>query len=373
MPKDAVASWFFILILCLLPNLKGQDYFLTPSGEWLREGMNAPAASFLTIPSDARYEGMASAAVAIASNAHAVYWNAARMVFLPKKREISLQYAPYLRAVGVPDVNYLHLSAIQQTPTYGAWGASLQVFSSGDVAFGIPRPFYPLLNRNACAFTLAHALPITPSLTFGVSGKYIQERINRTGSESFGTRSVAVDLGLAYQKVLKVDKLTIQAGMQIANLGPKMRKIHSSDALAPLPTTLRLGYGLLWNMMDRLSVHLAQDIQKVMIPKALIDNDRSVLNGIFYCFVDAEGGFSEEITDFTFSTGLEFRYKDQYFIRTGIFYEDPQKGNRTYCTIGSGICIKGISIDWAYLLPLQENHPMQGTIRLGLAYTWKNA
>ncbi|MEO1384011.1 MAG: PorV/PorQ family protein, partial [Bacteroidota bacterium] len=343
MPKDAAASWFFILTLCLLPNLRGQDYFLTPSGEWLGEGTNAPAASFLTIPSDARYAGMANAAVAIASNAHAMYWNAARMAHLSQKGEINLQYAPYLRAVGVPGVNYFNLSAVQQTPTYGAWGASLQVFSSGDVAFGIPRPFYSLVNKKAFAFTLAHALTLSPSLNLGISGKYIQEQVNPSGNESIWVRSAAFDLGLAYQKVLITNRLTIQAGMQVANLGPKMRKRYSNEELAPLPTTLRLGYGLLWNMMDRLSIHLAQDIQKVMIPEALIDNNRSVLNGIFYSFVDAEGGFSEEITDFTFSTGLEFRYKNQYFIRTGIFYEDPQKGNRTYCTLGSGICIKDIS------------------------------
>jgi len=52
------------------------------------------------------------------------------------------------------------------------------------------------------------------------------------------------------------------------------------------------------------------------------DPDVSVVTGMVQSFYDAPGGFSEEMSEFSFAIGAEYWYDKQFALRAGFFYED---------------------------------------------------
>jgi hypothetical protein len=98
------------------------------------------------------------------------------------------------------------------------------------------------------------------------------------------------------------------------------------------------------------------------------DPNVSVPVAIFQSFYDAPGGFKEEIHEITYSTGIEYWYNNQFAIRGGYFHENASKGNRKYFTTGAGFKLKGFTIDFSYLMPLAQNHPLARTLRFSMSF-----
>jgi hypothetical protein len=96
--------------------------------------------------------------------------------------------------------------------------------------------------------------------------------------------------------------------------------------------------------------------------------DKSLIGAIFGSFGDAPGGIREELQEFMISVGFEYEYKETFAIRTGYFFEHQNKGNRKYFTAGVGFKVKAIGIDFAYLVPTLQEHPLAETLRFGLTY-----
>ena len=92
------------------------------------------------------------------------------------------------------------------------------------------------------------------------------------------------------------------------------------------------------------------------------------MNAAFSSFSDAPGGFKEEISEVNLSAGLEYWYDNLFAARVGYFYEDPNKGNRQYFSMGLGLRYQKFGIDAAYLIPNDQNNPLAQTIRFSLHF-----
>jgi long-subunit fatty acid transport protein len=144
---------------------------------------------------------------------------------------------------------------------------------------------------------------------------------------------------------------------------------------------IRLGTAgtVIINSYNKLTLTI--DINKLLVPTSPIyssANPDSIISGknpnvsvptaIFQSFYDAPGGFIEELHEITYSFGLEYLYNKQLAIRGGYFHENETKGNRKYFTTGAGFRLKQFEIDFSYLMPLAQNHPLAQTIRFSLAF-----
>jgi hypothetical protein len=98
----------------------------------------------------------------------------------------------------------------------------------------------------------------------------------------------------------------------------------------------------------------------------------SVPSAIFQSFFDAPGGFKEELHEFTIATGVEYWYNNQFAIRGGYFHENATKGNRKYFTAGAGFRLKAFTLDFSYLMPLAQNHPLARTLRFSIAFDFNS-
>jgi hypothetical protein len=130
------------------------------------------------------------------------------------------------------------------------------------------------------------------------------------------------------------------------------------------------------------------DLNKLLVPTTPIRNIATgeIISGkdpnvgvplaIFQSFYDAPGGFKEELREITYSYGLEYWYNNQFAVRGGYFHENETKGNRKYFTAGAGFKLNAFTLDFSYLMPLSQNHPLAHTLRFSLSFdinTMKNA
>ena len=71
--------------------------------------------------------------------------------------------------------------------------------------------------------------------------------------------------------------------------------------------------------------------------------------------------------------GVEYWYKDLFALRGGYFWEDYEKGDRKYFTMGLGLRYNVFGIDFAYLVPQKKEHPLAETLRFSLHFNFNNS
>jgi len=85
-------------------------------------------------------------------------------------------------------------------------------------------------------------------------------------------------------------------------------------------------------------------------------------------FSDAPDGFSEELQEINWAVGVEYWYDQQFAIRGGYFHESSVKGNRQFFTLGAGVRYSVFGLDFSYLIPTEQQNPLQNTLRFTLSF-----
>lgn len=341
------------------------------------------AAPFLRITPGARIAGMGNAGVAVEADAHSAAINAASMAYLPLgSTGIGLTYTPWMRNL-VPDMNLAYLSGYRKLDERNTIGASLRYFSLGAVSLtddnaqglGTARP-------TEFAADISYARSFGKEFALGGSIRFINSSLF-TGATTSGVqaqpgRALAADISGIYRTGVSLfgGPADWSMGVNISNIGTKM---SYSDTGTPyfLPTELKLGSAVTF-IGNESKLTLALDLNKLLIPTQPIyspdgkiisgkNPDRSVPSGIFGSFNDAPGGFSEEAREIGLSTGLELLFKDRLVFRAGYNYQDAQKGDGSYFTLGTGFRYQIYSIDLSYLATAERSNPLANTLRFGLA------
>ncbi|MCS6904936.1 MAG: type IX secretion system outer membrane channel protein PorV [Bacteroidia bacterium] len=349
------------------------------------------AVPFLSITPNSWSGALGEAGVAFIDDANALYMNPSVLAFTPYKFGFSINYTPWLRNI-VPDINHAFV------PFYysfgdkgGVAGISLTYFSLGEIDFRDGRSNYiGSSNPNEFAISASYARKITDIVSAGVSLRYIHSQLVGSGA-SVGMpiqdgQSVAGDVNFFMTKDFKFRNqldMNFSWGFNITNIGAKMNYSDLSAQKDFLPTNLKIGYALTAKIDEHNSLSLVNDFNKLLVPTPNPADptnkwkDKDVMSGIFGSFGDAPGGFGEELSEITTSLGLEYWYNlrpnERFFAaRAGYFYEDPNKGNRKFITLGAGLRFNIFSIDFAFLAPLSQNHPLQNTLRFSIGFNFSS-
>jgi hypothetical protein len=357
---------------------------------------------FLTIAPDSRAGGMGDAGVATSPDVYSMHWNPAKFAFIDGNAGIGISYAPWLRNL-VPDINIAYLTGYKRIDTKQVFAASLIYSSLGDVPFtdefgNLERTFNP----NEFAIDAGYSRLFTDHLSGGIAFRFIYSNLTG-GSYSGGVAtkpgtSFAADISGYYQKNISLfSKDGVMAfGLNFSNIGTKM---SYSDAQTSdfIPMNMRLGGSATINLDHFNKLTFTLDLNKLLVPtppiyykvgdinaagdtvhtamseiKAGKDPNVSVPVAIFQSFYDAPGGFKEEMHEITYSAGVEYWYNNQFSIRGGYFHENPTKGNRKYFTAGAGFRLKAFTLDFSYLMPLTQNHPLAHTLRFSIAFDFNS-
>ena len=332
------------------------------------------AVPFLTISPDARSGGMGDVGVAISPDANAAYWNPAKLVFLDNQYGASFSYTPWLSKL-VPDMSISYLSGYYKISKEQAFALSMRYFDLGEIFFTLDGQDGTLFDPREYAIAGQYARKLTENLSVSIGARFIRSNLTGFYSSSNGTEarpgnSVASDIAFYYNKdiLLSGKNTKLAFGANISNIGRKLT-YTDEDNRDFIPTNLRLGSAVTTNLDPFNTITLAFDLSKLMVPTPTeTSNEKSLLSGMFGSFGDAPGGFSEEIKEIIIAVGAEYWYNNTFAARAGYFSESEDKGNRKYLTLGLGFRYQVFGIDFAYLVPSEQDHPLKETLRFTLHF-----
>jgi hypothetical protein len=365
---------------------------------------------FLLIASDARAASMGDMGVATSVDAYSQYWNPSKYVFSETKSGFGLSYTPYLTKL-VNDISLGNLTYFNRINERSAFAVSLRYFSLGEIEIIQDEFSQALIEKpNEMTMDISYSLRLADQFSMGVALRYLRSdlRIQAVDETAKAASSFGVDLSAYYQGEEQnfgdVDG-RIRAGAIIQNLGPKI-KYDESGSETFLPTNLRIGGGFDFLLDQYNTVSVTAEVNKLLVPTPPIygreynysdinengvyddgidelgelvstDNviyqgqstDVDYMSGIFQSFSDAPGGFSEELKEFTWALGAEYRYDDSFALRAGYFNESEEKGARKFLALGAGFKFSGTKVDLSYLFSASKvPSPLENTLRFSLTF-----
>ena len=371
------------IILSALFALSGQLLYSQSRSERLNTIQTV--VPFLTIAPDSRSGGMGDVGIATSPDVFSSHWNAAKFAFINNNAGVGLSYTPWLRAL-VNDINIALLTGFARLDEKQVISSRLLYSSLGDIQFnddfGNPiRNFNPNEFALDAAYSRLFSERISGSVAFRFiysnlsGGMYSGESATKAGI------SYAADIsGFWNNDISIMDKnANIAVGIAFSNIGSKMS--YSDLNASFIPMNLGIGSALKVDIDNYNSISFALDLNKLLVPTPPIyslskrdsiiagkNPNISVPLAIFQSFYDAPGGFKEEMREITYSTGVEYWYNNIFALRGGYFHEHETKGNRRYFTLGAGFKLNSFILDFSYLLPVAQNHPLARTLRFSLSF-----
>ncbi len=376
----------FLLFALLV--IGGKSYAQTStSGQTNADRAISTSVPFLMIGPDARSAAMGDVGVATSSDANAIHWNPSKLAFTEKELSATISYSPWLRKL-VPDMSISYLAGYKRLNRRSVIGASVRYFDLGELQFtndnGQPIQDF---NPREIALDATYAMQLSKTFAMGVTARYINSNLAGNVSNSSVQvnaspgNSLAADISLYGKKEITLSGLPSELayGMNLSNIGQKMTYNDADDADF-IPTNMRLGAALTTELDEFNKFTFALDFNKLLVPSPPIKDvngevikgrdteDLNLVSGIFGSFSDAPNGFSEEVQEVSVSAGVEYWYNNIFAIRGGYFYEHADKGNRKYFTLGIGLRYNTFGIDFAYLVPQTQEHPLADTMRFSLLF-----
>ena len=342
---------------------------------------------FLLIAADARAGGMGDIGVATSADAFSQQWNPSKYAFSIAESGVGVTYTPYLSSL-VNDIFLGNLTYFNRINERSAVAGSFRYFSLGEIELRDTFDQEPLIQSpNEFTFDLTYALRLSDRFSMAVTGRYLRSdlKIQASTEDASAANSFAVDISGYYQseEVAYSDfNGRWRGGFNISNVGPKI-KYDDVGQENFLPTKLGLGGGFDFILDQYNMVSANLEFNKLLVPTpkdfngdGVLDaedadeyNDIGFISGMFSSFGDAPGGFSEELSEFTWALGVEYWYQDVFALRTGYFNESEDKGSRKFLSLGAGFKYTSINIDLSYLFSTSRvRSPLEGTLRFGLTF-----
>jgi hypothetical protein len=391
---------FLIFLFFVMSYSRGQNV-----DEWAgQDGSRVitTAVPFLIIAPDARSGGMGEAGVASDPDANSMHWNPAKYAFIDKKFGFATSYSPWLRSL-VNDINLAYLAGFYKIDDRQTVAASLLYFSLGDITFtdefGENLGTY---SPNEFSIDATYSRKFSEEISGAVAARFIYSNLTQgqfvQGVETNPGTSIAADAAVYYKKEVDLGKIgsEISWGINLSNIGSKISYSKTATKKDFIPTNLRLGAGLKMLFDDYNTLAVLIDFNKLQVPTPPIyqrdslgnpvyddennpviykgmDPNVSPVAGIIQSWYDAPNGFSEEMAEWAIATGLEYWYAEQFSLRAGFFYEDASKGNRKFFTVGAGLRYSVFGLDLSYLIPMEQQHPLENTLRFTLHFNFDAA
>jgi hypothetical protein len=379
-----LVRFIFVLALVFI-------YSESVNGQATTSGANtiSTAVPFLSITPDSRAGGMGDAGVGTTPDVNSQHWNPAKYAFSEMDMGVGLSYSPWLRAL-TDDINLAYLVGYKKLDDVQTISSSLRYFSLGDIVF--TDSYGQELNQvkpNEFALDLGYTRLLSEMFSGAVAVRYIRSDLTAgqmiNGVESHAGNSFAADVAFYYYNEFRANRRdnVFSAGINIQNIGAKI-SYTDGEVKDFIPTMLKLGASYTTEMDDYNTISFAVEANKLLVPTPPkdtttyesgdviypggINSDIGVISGIFKSFGDAPGGMAEELQEINLSVGFEYWYNKQFAVRGGYFYEHENKGNRKFITFGAGLKMNVFALDFSYLLPTQQNHPLANTLRFTLTF-----
>ncbi len=174
-----------------------------------RSGLSG--AQFLKIGVGSRYQGLGEAAVAVVNDVYSMYWNPAGL------SEIEHSAVSFTSVDWLLDIKLNHAAIALNFEDVGVFGISATMLSMGEqeiTTFQDQDGTGETYGASSYSVGLSYARQLTDKFSFGVTSKYLGEKIYNEHSVGF-----AFDFGT----MLYTGFRSLRLGMSISNMGPELR------------------------------------------------------------------------------------------------------------------------------------------------------
>ncbi len=350
----------------------------------------------LGITPDARGSAMGNLGVATDPDIHSQFWNPSKYAFAYSSGGVAISYTPWLRKL-VNDIFLADLSGYWKLGSGDnqAISASFRYFSLGEVNMNDDQGVtIQSINPYEMAIDIGYSRKLSEKFSMGVALRYILSDLSYndsySGEQTNAASAFAADISGYYVSYPMVGRNECQFawGFNISNIGSKVSYNNGANN-AFLPTNLRLGTSFMFPLADYNTLALGLDLNKLLVPTKPRQSDfdmdtpegqaeyedaldewenMSPITGIFKSFSDAPGGLKEELQEINFSIGAEYAYNQQFFARMGYYYENANKGGRSYFGFGAGFSLNVVRLDASYMLATAQSSPLDQTLRFSLSF-----
>ena len=350
----------------------------------------------LGIAPDARGSAMGNLGAATDPDINSQYWNPSKYAFAYSSGGLGLSYTPWLRKL-VNDIFLADLTGYWKVGSGDnqAISASLRYFSLGEVTMNDDTgATLQTINPYEMAIDVGYSRKLSEKFSMGVALRYILSDLSYedsySGEQTTAASAFAADISGYYVTYPMVGRNECQFafGFNINNIGSKVSYNNGANN-AFLPTNLRLGASFMIPLADYHTMALGLDLNKLLVPTKPRQRDfdmdtpegqaayeealdewenMSPITGIFKSFSDAPGGFKEELQEINLSVGAEYAYNQQFFARMGYYYENANKGGRSYFGFGAGFSLNVVRLDASYMLATAQSSPLDQTLRFTLSF-----
>ena len=355
------------------------------------------AVVFLMIEPDSRAAGMGNAGVALADNANAIFWNPAGLAD-QRGTEAALTHSNWLPEFKA-GLFYEYGVIKHHIDGWGTVGAHLTYLFLGEHEY---RDAQNNLLGDFRSYDLSvgvsYGFKVGQHLSLGTGLRLIYSSLANVSVGAQDTNpgvSAGFDLAMLY-KTAPFSLGSIQTrynfGFNLANMGPKIQ-YSDSEQSDPIPTNIRFGHALTFDIDEFNSLTLVNDFSKMLIRVKAVETcidpadpttcTTAFTSDPFYKAIfsswspievrsNALNAETEEyettnaLEQLIISTGFEYWYDKLFALRAGYFYENPYNGDRQFLTFGAGIRYNIVGVDFSYVYALEENHPLANTMRFSL-------
>lgn len=335
------------------------------------------AVPFLNISPDARATGMGETGLATSANSTSIHWNTAKTAFSDQDGAFSINYSPYMRSLA-KGMNFLNISGFYKTNYKSALSFQGRFLNMGEVIYRNDRGIEAaVFNPFDLAVGAGYAIKVGEGYSLGVNAKYIHSNtIARNEIEVIQSKTAhaySVDLAVYNERYLADNRLSW--GVTINNIGSKVKYgtgLHSFQ-----PMSLKIGSALNMLAGHNGSITFALDLNKPLVADGPVyDDQENLISGrplddnIFTTAAHSftTGGLKNSLRAVGFSFGTEYEFLQQFFLRGGVVYENPKKGERRFGTVGAGFSFNHFNVDAAYLLPFSTENAFGKTLNLSLSF-----
>jgi hypothetical protein len=317
-----------ISILCLVGSVWASEF----------DNLGTSGAQFLKLDVDARVVGLGGANAAITRGAMALYYNPAGIANMDEN-SVAFSYTDW-----IADIKYNYLAYARPLPGFGNIGVHVAVLTMDDMertTLEQPDGTGEMFGANSWVVGVSNAHQLTNRFSFGVTAKYIREKISELSSGS-----IAFDFGTIYYtgfRTLRIAMSTRNFGTDTKFGGTELEEPydHDNDPTTtpiqvrrnteshPLPLSFRLG--------------LAYDFE--------FNEDSKLLAAL--------DGYNTRDRGQQGSVGLEYSWQDRLALRAGYKIRTDEEG----MAVGGGYDFDisefgtvGIHYAWADLGRLENAH-----------------
>jgi hypothetical protein len=308
----------------------------------------------LQIPASSRGLGMGNVGIASSQENQQLYYNGAKAAFTQNFHQAAVSYMPWMNGVS-EDTRFINLNYLGNVFNTSALGVALSYLNLGT-----------LTARDNNGAAVAQYRP--REFTFGVSYSLQMSEhhalgacLRLLGQSGFGEQiknvfSVCGDLNYYGFVSLGGNHRKIEWGAVLQNLGAKISYGLANEKTF-LPTNL--GVGVSYTCVDEEDANrftVAVDVNKLLVP-ADGGPGKGILAGMFASF-----GEPGQLQSLRVSTGLEYGYISQFFLRGGVSLENQNRGDRKY--FGLGVGYKGLVLDQSFAFDVHYIAPfgMAGSV-----------